>query len=60
MKYLLILFRAGRTAGDTRTGQCDVGQVCPQNLHHQPAGKPGGVGHSVQAESSTAGINHRG
>ena len=58
MKYLLILFRAGRTAGDTRTGVCEVEQVRPQNLHHQPAGKPGGVGRSVQAESSTAGIHH--
>ena len=60
MIYLLILFRAGRTAGDTRTGECAVEQVRPQNLHHQPPGKPGGVDRSVQAESSTAGINNRG
>ena len=60
MKYLLILFRAGRTAGDSRTGECEVEQVRPQNLHHQPAGGPGGGGCSVQAESSTAGINNRG
>ena len=60
MKYLLILFRAGRTAGDSRTGECEVEQVRPQNLHHQPAGGPGGGGCSVQAESSIAGIHHRG
>ena len=60
MIYLLILFRAGRTAGDSRTGECEVEQVRPQNLHHQPAGGPGGGGCSVQAESSTAGIHHRG
>ena len=60
MIYLLILFSAGRTAGDSRTGECEVEQVRPQNLHHQPAGGPGGGGRSVQAESGTAGIHHRG
>ena len=58
MIYLLILFRAGRTAGDSRTGECEVEQARPQNLHHQPAGGPGGGGRSVQAESSIAGIHH--